>query len=171
MSLIALVHSTLLYAQCISAGGLDSLNIWSHGYEYPSHFSSEHQYDSLGFELEHMLPGGISRASPMTTQGKHIKISESHEEKIVLAFPKLKTSAKSVQTTAEVCADYTCSLYRLQLKSPKSTTYLRKCLPRTKLCRPVGAHFILFAVFPGFHIGLCPHSTLGYAGVSCLRLS
>ena len=26
--------------------------------------------------------------------------------KIILALPKLKTSAKSVQTTAEVCADY-----------------------------------------------------------------
>ena len=44
---------------------------------------------------------------------------------IVIAFPILKTSAKSVQTTAEVCADYTCSLYRLQLKSPESTTYLQ----------------------------------------------
>ena len=43
----------------------------------------------------------------------------------MLALPKLKTSAKSVQTTAEVCADYTCSLYRLQLKSPESTTYLQ----------------------------------------------
>ena len=41
------------------------------------------------------------------------------------AFPILETSAKSVQTTAEVCADYTCSLYRLQLKSPESTTYLQ----------------------------------------------
>ena len=41
------------------------------------------------------------------------------------AFPKLETSAKSVQTSAEVCADYTCSLYRLQLKSPESTTYLQ----------------------------------------------
>ena len=40
-------------------------------------------------------------------------------------LPILKTSAKSVQTTAEVCADYTCSLYRLQLKSPESTTYLQ----------------------------------------------
>ena len=29
-------------------------------------------------------------------------------------FPILKTSAKSVQTTAEVCADYTCSLYSLR---------------------------------------------------------
>ena len=50
---------------------------------------------------------------------------DGHEEKIILAFPILKTSAKSVQTTAEVCADYTCSLYRLQLKSPESTTYLQ----------------------------------------------
>ena len=24
-------------------------------------------------------------------------------------------------------------------------------------------------VYPGFHIGLCPHSILGYAGVSCLK--
>ena len=45
--------------------------------------------------------------------------------KTKIAFPKLKTSAKSVQTTAEVCADYTCSLYRLQLKSPESTMYLQ----------------------------------------------
>ncbi len=44
--------------------------------------------------------------------------------KIILALPKLKTSAKFVQTTAEVCADYTCSLYRLQLKSPENITYL-----------------------------------------------
>ena len=44
------------------------------------------------------------------------------------ALPILETSAKSVQTTAEVCADYTCSLHRLQLKSPESTTYLLKCL-------------------------------------------
>ena len=46
-------------------------------------------------------------------------------DKMIVAFPILKTSAKSVQTTAEVCADYTCSLYRLQLKSPESTTYLQ----------------------------------------------
>ena len=43
----------------------------------------------------------------------------------MLTLPKVKTSAKSVQTTAEVCADYTCSLYRLQLKSLESTTYLQ----------------------------------------------
>ena len=45
-------------------------------------------------------------------------------DKMIVTFPILKTSAKSVQTSAEVCADYTCSLYRLQLKSPESTTYL-----------------------------------------------
>ena len=44
---------------------------------------------------------------------------------MIPTFPKVKTSAKSVQTTAEVCADYTCSLYRLRLKSPESTVYLQ----------------------------------------------
>ena len=24
-------------------------------------------------------------------------------------------------------------------------------------------------VYPGFHFGLCPHYTLGFAGVSCLK--
>ena len=31
--------------------------------------------------------------------------------------PNLQTSAKSVQTTAEVCTDYTCSLQKLQLSA------------------------------------------------------
>ena len=39
-------------------------------------------------------------------QGNRIKISELHKEKTRLAFPKLKTSAKSVQTTAEVSKNY-----------------------------------------------------------------
>ena len=58
-------------------------------------------------------------------------------------FPILKTSAKAVQTTAEVCADYTCSLYSLRrvlnlgmrklqnkydVLTKISTTYLLKCL-------------------------------------------
>ena len=51
--------------------------------------------------------------------------TQAKERKTKRMFPKLKTSAKSVQTSAEVCADYTCSLYRLQLKSPESTTYLQ----------------------------------------------
>ena len=36
-------------------------------------------------------------------------------------------------------------------------------------CRSYGAHFTFICRYPGFHIGLCPHSTLGYAGVSCLK--
>ena len=32
----------------------------------------------------------------------------------VLLLPILKTSAKSVQTSAVVCTDYTCSLHRLR---------------------------------------------------------
>ena len=36
---------------------------------------------------------------------------------------------------------------------------LQECRPFRALCRIV-------CVYPGFHIGLCPHSTLGYAGVS-----
>ena len=47
--------------------------------------------------------------------------------KSVSALPILKTSAKSVQTTAEVCTDYTCSLYRLQLKSPELCVSIEFC--------------------------------------------
>ena len=36
--------------------------------------------------------------------------------KAVSAFPKVKTSAKSVQTTRVVCTNFSRSLYRLQLK-------------------------------------------------------
>ena len=35
-----------------------------------------------------------------------IKHTQAKERKTKRTFPKLKTSAKSVQTTAEVCADY-----------------------------------------------------------------
>ena len=38
-------------------------------------------------------------------------------------------------------------------------------------CRSYGAQSAFVCVYPGFHFGLCPHSTLGYAGVSCLRHS
>ena len=76
-----------------------------------------------------------------------------YEGKIFSTLPILQTSAKYVQTTRVVCTNFSCSLYRLQLKSPESTTYLqiyvrvlteistcthlsicvylRKCLPRT----------------------------------------
>ena len=32
-------------------------------------------------------------------------------------------------------------------------------------CRSYGAQSAFICVYPGFHIGLCPHFTLGYAGV------
>ena len=38
-------------------------------------------------------------------------------------------------------------------------------------CRSYGAQSALVCVYPGLHFGLCPHSTLGFAGVSCLRHS
>ena len=38
------------------------------------------------------------------------------ERKIKTALPKVKTSAKSVQTTRVVCTNFSRSLYRLQLK-------------------------------------------------------
>ena len=65
---------------------------------------------------------------------------------IVIAFPKVKTSAKSVQTTRVVCTNFSRSLYRLQLKfedryaqaqiyvripSKISTTYSLKRVRRT----------------------------------------
>ena len=53
-------------------------------------------------------------ASPPLRRAGYSFVSIKHSEKnrcenevkIVCAFPKLKTTAKSVQTTAEVCADY-----------------------------------------------------------------
>ena len=36
-------------------------------------------------------------------------------------------------------------------------------------CRSYGALFCFVCVYPGFHIGLCPHFTLGFAGVPCLK--
>ena len=47
--------------------------------------------------------------------------SETNEEKIKHALPKLKTSAKSVQTTAEVSR-------KVHANIKMSTTYLLKCL-------------------------------------------
>ena len=36
-------------------------------------------------------------------------------------------------------------------------------------CRSYGAQSAFICVYPGFHFGLCPHSTLGYAGVPPLQ--
>ena len=45
-----------------------------------------------------------------------------------------------------------------------------KC-PNTRAvsAAPTELNPLLSKVYPGFHIGLCPHYTLGYAGVSCLK--
>ena len=68
----------------------------------------------------------------MRASEKHVAVSISRNlhgkkldyntPKIVLMLPILKTSAKSVQTTRVVSSNFSCSLYRLQLKSPLSLT-------------------------------------------------
>ena len=49
----------------------------------------------------------------------------------------------------------------------------RAALPHGKCsrrkCRSYGAQSTLVCVYPGLHFGLCPHYTLGFAGVSCLK--
>ena len=65
----------------------------------------------------------------MRASEKHVAVSISRNlhgkkldyntPKIVLMLPILKTSAKSVQTTRVVSSNFSCSLYRLQLKSPE----------------------------------------------------
>ena len=47
---------------------------------------------------------------------------------------------------------------------PRSKTNARVIVP---LLRSSISLFI--SVYPGFHIGLCPHFTLGFAGVPCLK--
>ena len=50
---------------------------------------------------------------------------------------------------------------------PQTATTQNKCSHRK--CRSYGAQFAFICVYPGLHFGLCPHSTLGFAGVSCLK--
>ena len=40
---------------------------------------------------------------------------------------------------------------------------------RAESATPEGAQPTFVWVYPGFHFGLCPHSTLGFAGVPCLK--
>ena len=54
--------------------------------------------------------------------------------------------------------------------SPKGAALpRRKANARAVSAAPTELLILLFAVFPGFHIGLCPHFTQGFAGVSCLK--
>ena len=50
---------------------------------------------------------------------------EYKAHKMALALPKLKTSAKSVQTSRVVSSNFSRSLCRLQLKSPEKYVYLQ----------------------------------------------
>ena len=69
---------------------------------------------------------------------------------IVLLLPILQTSVKSVQTTAEVCTDYTCSLH-----GPRRVLHLgvRKhrnkydVLTKVFTCTYVGKYDVLTEVF------------------------
>ena len=47
---------------------------------------------------------------------------------------------------------------------PKRKTNARVIVPLLR-----SSILLLVRVYPGFHIGLCPHSSLGFAGVSCLK--
>ena len=71
-----------------------------------------------------ILQSPPKRTSKTCPFGDRATVS-TRTKKMIVALPKVKTSAKSVQTSAVVCTDYTCSLHRLQLKSPESTTYLQ----------------------------------------------
>ena len=47
--------------------------------------------------------------------------------------------------------------------TPSDKYSCRKCRSSSEL------FFCFVCVYPGFHIGLCPHFTLGFAGVPCLK--
>ena len=53
-----------------------------------------------------------------------------------------------------------------QMQSHKPQSH--KTNARAKSAAPTELLFFCH-VYPGFHFGLCPHSTLGFAGVSCLK--
>ena len=56
------------------------------------------------------------------------------------------------------CASIGCGRYVVLYLSVGAFACLGKC-------RSYGAQFAFVCVSPGFHIGLCPHFTLGFAGV------
>ena len=47
--------------------------------------------------------------------------------------------------------------------TPSDKYSRRKCRSSSEL------FFCFVCVYPGFHIGLCPHFTLGFAGMPCLK--
>ena len=61
-------------------------------------------------------------------------------------------------------------IIEIHLLSPRGAALPHGKCSRWK-CRSYGALIFCVRVYPGLHFGLCPHSTLGFAGVSCLRHS
>ena len=58
------------------------------------------------------------------------------------------------------------------LLSPKGAVLPRRKINARVIVPLLRSSILLWVrVYPGFHIGLCPHCTLGFAGVSCLRHS
>ena len=56
------------------------------------------------------------------------------------------------------------------VKEPqRGDTTLEKTNARVIVPLLFGAHSTFVRVYPGLHFGLCPHYTLGYAGVSPLQ--
>ena len=59
-----------------------------------------------------------------------------------------------------------CVAYNLPFRVALLWIKANACLGK---CRSYGAQFAFICAYPGFHIGLCPHFTLGYAGVPPLQ--
>ena len=55
------------------------------------------------------------------------------------------------------------------LLSPKGAALPRRKVNARVVVPLLRSSYFCVHVYPGFHIGLCPHSTLGYEEVSCLK--
>ena len=55
------------------------------------------------------------------------------------------------------------------LLSPVGATLPRRKANARVVVPLLRSSYFCVHVYPGFHIGLCPHSTLGYEEVSCLK--
>ena len=55
------------------------------------------------------------------------------------------------------------------LLSPKGAALPRRKANACVVVPLLRSSYFCVHVYPGFHIGLCPHSTLGYEEVSCLK--
>ena len=56
------------------------------------------------------------------------------------------------------------------LLSPKGAALPRRKANARVVVPLLRSSYFSVPVYPGFHIGLCPHSTLGYEEVSCLKV-